>query len=101
MKRLAEFELVGEVRYCGLVGGVELVADKTTRRAFKPAQGVGPLTAKLLEENGLILRAMGDTIGLCPPMVISEGELNELFDRLEKALRQAEEHVTKEKLRAA
>ncbi|KQZ12897.1 aminotransferase [Mesorhizobium sp. Root554] len=101
MKRLAEFELVGEVRYCGLVGGVELVADKTTRRAFKPAQGVGPLTAKLLEENGLILRAMGDTIGLCPPMVISEGELNELFDRLEKGLRQAEEHVTKEKLRAA
>ncbi|MDR7031664.1 aminotransferase [Mesorhizobium sp. BE184] len=101
MKRLAEFELVGEARYCGLVGGVELVADKTTRRAFKPAQGVGPLTAKLLEENGLILRAMGDTIGLCPPMVISEGELNELFDRLEKALRQAEEHVTKEKLRAA
>ncbi len=101
MKRLGELEIVGEARYCGLVGGVELVADRKTRRPFRLEQGVGPLTAKLLEENGVILRAMGDTIGLCPPMVISEAELNELFDRFEKGLRQAEEHVTKQKLREA
>lgn len=101
MKRLAEHPLVGETRACGLVGGAELVADKRTRRSFQPAQGVGPQAAKFAEQNGAILRAIGDTIAVCPPMVITESELNELFDRLEKALDQAEAWIARENLRAA
>jgi 4-aminobutyrate--pyruvate transaminase len=101
MRRLGEHPLVGEARYCGLVGGVELVADKKTKRSFDPTQGVGAQMAKFAEGHGAILRAMGDTIGFCPPMIITEAELNELFDRTEKALDDAEAWVGKEELRAA
>jgi 4-aminobutyrate--pyruvate transaminase len=101
MRRLSEHPLVGEARYCGLVGGVELVADKKTKRSFEPTQSVGAQMAKFAEGHGAILRAMGDTIGFCPPMIITEAELNELFDRTEKALDDAEAWVGKEELRAA
>ena len=100
-ERLKDHPLVGEVRYTGLVGGVELVADKTTKRSFKPQQGVGPALVKFLEKHGAILRAIGDTISICPPMIIREDELNALFDRFEKALNETEARVSKEELRSA
>jgi len=99
MKKIAEHPLVGEARYCGLVGGVELVADKSSKRSFDPKKGVGPQTAKFCESHGAILRAIGDTIALCPPMIINEAELGELFDRLETSLNDAEAWVSKEGLR--
>ena len=101
MKRLSEHPLVGEARYCGFVGGAELVADKKTRRSFDPKQGVGPQAAKLIEGNGAVLRAIGDTIAICPPMIIKEDELNALFDRFEKGLDEAEAWVSREELRTA
>jgi len=100
LSRLADHPLVGDTRSCGLVGGVELVADKKTKRPFDPKQGVGSKCAALLEGHGLILRALGDTIPVCPPMIITEEELNELFDRFEKALDDTEAWVSKEGLRA-
>ena len=101
MRKLAGNPLVGEARYCGLVGGVELVADRATKRSFDAARGVGPQLTKFLEGRGAILRAIGDTIAICPPMIITEAELNELFDRLELALADTEAWVAKEGLRAA
>ena len=101
MRKLAGNPLVGEARYCGLVGGVELVADRGTKRSFDAARGVGPQLTKFLEGRGAILRAIGDTIAICPPMIITEAELNELFDRLELALVDTEAWVAKEGLRAA
>lgn len=101
MVALREHPLVGETRFSGLMGGVELVADKKTKRSFDPKSAVGPTLAKFAQDEGAIIRAMGDTIGFCPPMVITEAELNELFDRFEKALASAEAWVSKEKLRAA
>ncbi len=98
---LADHPLVGDVRCRGLVGGIELVADKATKRAFLPAQGVGPRAAKCCENRGLILRAIGDTLAVCPPMIITVEELDELFDRAEKALDDAEAIVSSEGLRAA
>ncbi len=101
MKKIGEHPLVGEARYCGLVGGAELVADKATKRSFDAKKGIGPELSRLIEENGAILRALGDTIAICPPMVITEAELNELFDRFEKGLDQAEVWVSVQGLRAA
>ena len=95
MQRIGEHPLVGEVRYCGLVGGAELVADKKTKRSFDPKAGTGPTVSRLVEENGAILRALGDTIAICPPMIISEAELNELFDRFEKGLNEAEKQIAR------
>ena len=97
--RLVDHPLVGDVRLCGLLGGVEIVADKATRRPFDISQGVGAACAKFLEGHGAILRAIGDTMALCPPMVIAEDELHALFDRLTLALDDTENWVRREDLR--
>jgi 4-aminobutyrate--pyruvate transaminase len=99
LDRLAGHPLVGEARHCGLVGGLELVADKKTRKSFLPAHGVGARLAKFCEERGAILRAIGDTLAFCPPMIIKADELDELFSRAEKALDDCEAWVAREGLR--
>lgn len=86
LRKLLDHPLVGDVRGRGLLAGVELVADKATRAPFDKARGVGPLCAQLCEERGLILRAIGDTLAICPPLVISEAEIDELLARLKAAL---------------
>lgn len=96
MMALTEHPLVGEARIAGLMGGLELVADKATKRAFAAEHGVAAKTSAFLEKLGAILRPLGDTIALCPPMIIREDELNVLFDRLEVALDETEALVNRE-----
>jgi 4-aminobutyrate--pyruvate transaminase len=101
-KRVAQFAdhpLVGETRAKGLIGAIELVADKKTKRAFDPRKGVGALATEIMQENGLIVRSMGDSIAFCPPLIIREDEINEMFDIAGKGLRILEERVLKENLR--
>ena len=101
-RRIASFAdhpLVGDTRAKGLIGAIELVADKKTKRAFDPKKGVGALCADILQENGLIVRSMGDAVAFCPPLIIKEDEINEMFDIMAKGLRILEERVLKENLR--
>ena len=100
MNALTDHPLVGEARYSGLMGGVEVVADKKTKQPFPPEHGVAAKVSSSLEKRGAILRPLGETIALCPPMIIREDELNTLFDRLEKALDDAEAYVVAEGLRS-
>jgi 4-aminobutyrate---pyruvate transaminase len=91
--------LVGEARGLGLIGGVELVANKKTRQAFAPGQGVGPCAVRFAEDEGLIVRAvMGDVLTLCPPLIITAAEIDELFDRLSRALDKTLDWVRRERL---
>src|SRR6201981_2356552 len=91
--------LVGEARGLGLIGGVELVANKKTRQAFAPAQGVGPRAVRFAEDEGLIVRAvMGDVLTLCPPLIITDAEIDQLFDRLTRALDKTLDWVRRERL---
>jgi 4-aminobutyrate--pyruvate transaminase len=86
MALLAEHPLVGEVRGAGLIGGVELVADKETGAPFPVERGVGAYCMGRCEAQGVILRAMGDTMAICPPLIITEAQIDELFSKLELAL---------------
>ena len=86
LRRFNDHPLVGEVRGLGLVAGIELVNDKTTKLAFEPALGIGAQFAKYAEEHGLIVRVLGDTIALCPPLIITEPEIDELLLRFGRAL---------------
>jgi 4-aminobutyrate---pyruvate transaminase len=87
LRALGDHALVGEARGLGLIGGLELVASKASRRSFEPAKGVAARCVRFAEDEGLIVRAViGDVITLSPPLVISEGEIDELFDRLGRAL---------------
>jgi 4-aminobutyrate--pyruvate transaminase len=86
LRDFADHPLVGEVRGVGLVAGIELMADRESRTAFDPARKVGPRIAALAEAEGLIIRAMGDTLAICPPLVITEGELEDMISRLGRAM---------------
>ena len=91
--------LVGEARGLGLIGGVELVANKQTRQAFAAGQGVGPRAVRFAEDEGLIVRAvMGDVLTLCPPLIITPAEIDDLFDRLGRALDKTLDWVRRERL---
>jgi 4-aminobutyrate---pyruvate transaminase len=102
LKKIGDHPLVGEARGLGLIGGVELVADKKTKRAFSPQHGVAARAVQFAEAEGLIVRAvMGDVLTLSPPLIINAQEVDELFDRLTRALDHTLDWVTREKLAAS
>jgi 4-aminobutyrate--pyruvate transaminase len=86
LQRFADHPLVGEVRGIGLIGALELVADKTSKASFDPKSGVGEFLAKRAHYHGVIIRALGDSIAFCPPLIINEGEIDVMFERFEHAL---------------
>ena len=84
---LAEHERVGEVRGAGLIAAVELVDDKTTRA---PALDMTQRAAQLCQDNGLIVRAVaGCSLAVCPPLIISREQVDELVDKLSLSINQA------------
>lgn len=98
---LSEHPLVGNARGVGLIGALELVADKSNRRKFDALQGVGAQCASVAEANGLITRALtGDIVACCPPLIITIEQIDLMFDRLETALDATEQWVEQEGHRA-
>ena len=98
LKRLAEHPLVGEAVSVGLIGAVELVADKESRAPFEPLGSVGAVCARNAESEGLIVRALMDRVAFCPPLIIGEAEIDEMFDRFTRALEATSSHVSSEGL---
>jgi 4-aminobutyrate--pyruvate transaminase len=68
------------------MAGIEVVADRVTKASFRPEVGA----ARVLERNclaeGLIVRALGETVGLAPPLIISHDEIRDLGERLARAV---------------
>ena len=97
--RLAEHPLVGDATSVGLIGGIELVADKKTRAAFDPAKFVAATVFNFAQEEGVISRPLlNDRLAFCPPLVIAETEIDELFDRFECGLNRGLDWVKREGL---
>jgi putrescine aminotransferase len=78
---LGDHPLVGEVRGAGLIGAIELVADKARRKAFPSDRGVGMTCRNHCFETGLVMRAVRDTMVFAPPFTITDTEIVE-FTRL-------------------
>ena len=93
--------LVGNARSCGLMGALELMKDKDGKVPFDASQKVGPAAETRCRENGLIVRAIGDNLAFCPPLITNTAELDEIFDIAEKSLDEAEAWVNDNGLRAA
>lgn len=91
----ADHPLVGETRGIGLIGAIEMVADKATHTNFEATRGVGPKMMMTAQHHGAILRAMpGDAIAFSPPLIISRKEIDHLFDIVEKSLDDVSNWVT-------
>jgi 4-aminobutyrate--pyruvate transaminase len=85
--RFAGHELVGEVRGMGMIGAVELVADRATHANFAPAAKIGARLTKLCEANGVIARSLpGDVLAFSPPLIMTTTEVDEMLDRMGRAL---------------
>jgi putrescine aminotransferase len=80
---LGDSPLVGEIRGVGLIGAIELTADKRTRKPFAKKGRVGTICRDFCFENGLVMRAVGDTMVFSPPLTITEDEID-LMARLAK-----------------
>jgi len=101
LKGLADHPLVGEATGIGLMGAVELVADKKTKRPFPAAKKVGAYCSGRAFEHGLVGRNIGDRMAFSPPLVITAAEIDDMFDRFAKALDETATWVERERLRAA
>ena len=84
--KLGEHRLVGETRMVGLMGALELVASKDTLERFPEKRGAGTVCRDIFVENGLVLRAVGDTMVCAPPLVLRHEEADELVEKTWKCL---------------
>ena len=85
LRELNDHPLVGEVRGVGMLGAIELVQDKATRKRYE-GKGVGMICRQFCFDNGLIMRAVGDTMIISPPLVITRDEIDELVTKARKCL---------------
>jgi putrescine aminotransferase len=83
---LGDHPMVGEARGVGMVGALELVKDKNTKTSYPSDQNVGTICRDFCFNNGLIMRAVGDAMIICPPLVISHSEINELIEKAKLCL---------------
>jgi 4-aminobutyrate--pyruvate transaminase len=83
LRALADHPLVGDVRVAGLMGAVELVTDKATKGRFDPPGMAAALVQGTAQARGVIVRGIGvaESIGFSPPLIITEAEIDELFER--------------------
>jgi 4-aminobutyrate--pyruvate transaminase len=89
LRALQDHPLVGEVRGVGLIAAVELVIDKRKKTALETTGRLGTLVNSELQAEGVISRNMGDAIAFCPPLIITETEVDDLLTRFSRALDRA------------
>jgi adenosylmethionine-8-amino-7-oxononanoate aminotransferase len=92
LRAIADLPMVGDARSLGLIGRVELVADKATARPFELSQNAGNRVVADLRSRGVLTRNRNDIVALAPPLCINDAEL----DALLAALRASIETVAKE-----
>ncbi len=82
MEKFREFPLVGDVRYIGFIGAIELVKDKITKKSFGFKERIGLEIYKKALKKNIILRPLGGIIYLFLPLCVKEKELKDIFDRV-------------------
>jgi adenosylmethionine-8-amino-7-oxononanoate aminotransferase len=87
LEPLKALDHVGDVRQRGLMAGIELVEEKGTKKPFPPGQRMGARVCKEAIKSGLIIRPLGDTIVLLPPLSIKETELKRMVRVVERSIR--------------
>ncbi|WP_460248199.1 aspartate aminotransferase family protein [Pseudomonas sp. MT3] len=89
LRAFADHPLVGDVRGVGLVGAIELVANKATGQPFAQPGVLGGYLFKQAHKHGLIIRAIYDTIAFCPPLITTQDDLEAIFSAFDRALADA------------
>jgi putrescine aminotransferase len=83
---LADHPIIGEARSIGLVGALEIVRDKGSRERYPKALGAGTRCRDICVSNGLVMRAVGDTMIVSPPLIVEDRHIDELVEKAWKCL---------------
>ena len=78
---LADHPLIGEARSLGLVGAIEIVRNKSSRERFDKDLGAGSQCRDFCVDNGLVMRAVGDTMIVSPPLIVEDKHIDELVEK--------------------
>ena len=74
------------MRGLGFLGALELVADKKTRAPFEPADQTGALCRDIAADLGLVMRAVGDSMIISPPLIMRRNQIDDLVALALKSL---------------
>lgn len=86
LEQLRVLKHVGDVRHCGMAAGIELVADRDSRRAYPWEERTGVRVCLEARRHGIFSRPLGNTVVVYPPLVIADGELQFLMDGLQRSI---------------
>lgn len=95
LRELASHPLVGEVRGVGMIAALELVMDKGRKTAAATPGAVGGIASRMLQERGVISRNMLDAIAICPPLITTKGQIDELVAAISGVLEDMKGEVAK------
>ena len=101
MRALADLPIVGDVRGEGLMGCVDCVADRKSRDPLALDKEVGARIDAHCQELGLIVRPLINMCVFSPPLIITSGEIDRMFDILAEGIRRASDDLAREGLWAA
>jgi putrescine---pyruvate transaminase len=91
LQRLEGHALVGEARSLGLIGAVEIVSEPGTNHRFTGHEGTaGPIVRDICIKNGLMVRGIRDSLVMCPPLIITHAEIDQIVDIIHRSLDEAE-----------
>jgi 4-aminobutyrate--pyruvate transaminase len=93
LRGLASHGLVGEVRGTALIAALELVGDKDAKTPWKQPGALGVLANGLLQQNGVIARNMADAMAFCPPLIVTEKQIDTMVDALGRSLDEASKQM--------
>ncbi|NBR38932.1 MAG: aminotransferase class III-fold pyridoxal phosphate-dependent enzyme, partial [Alphaproteobacteria bacterium] len=94
IKGLGKYDSVGDARGIGLIGAIEFVKEPNSRIKLDPKHKLAARVMKMVQDAGVIIRALPlDGIAFCPPLIISEDEINMMFDRVESVLPEVDKLV--------
>ena len=88
LAEMADLPHVGDARQCGLIAGIELVADTATREPFPPEEQVGARVCRRARDFGLLIRPLGDVLVVMPPLAITAEQLGEMLDVMARCIRE-------------
>ena len=83
---LLDHPLVGEVRGVGLIAAIELVTDKEKKLSAQPAGTLAARAFGLVQKNGVILRAIGDALAVCPPLIVEKEHVDTIVETTRRSL---------------
>lgn len=96
IQALGNHPLVGHSRSVGLIGAIEIVQDKSTKASFPAGDKVAVQIAAAARTHGLIVRPVpGDTVAFCPPLIIDDEQIDEMFDAVGDALNDIQRKLAK------